>query len=1416
MWPTLLSIVAFLPIFVHSLGLTDEIQDADPAQSGYLDNHNMHPATVGSPIFGTLWKNTYGPKEKWYAKPLVYTPPGGSQLVFLASSMNIIRTLDAVNGTLLSSRTVQPPFLQSDIGCTDIPDYIGVVGTPIIDPNTSTAYFFSKGYKNGAANGGVANGIYNFYAVDVNTLKDRPGFPVLIDGHFADNDNTRYFVGGTVLQRPSLSMINGTVLGGFGGHCDLFNYTGMIVAVSTTPGVGVTSLFAMEAAPGASPAVTDITVQKGGKAGIWQSGMGFATDGNRFFAVTGNGQGHQNGDVPSSGRVPLSTLDEVVGTFTLSASGQVSLTDYFEPFEYLAMDAGDKDLGASGVTLLDAGAFNGKGVSRIGITVGKNSKVYVMNANNLGGFKQAPGGVDNIIQTILPPASVFAGTGSYPLEGGFIYFTPVGFPTFCYKIGQDSQGAPLFTWAGNTATNGAGRVGIGVPTVTSYKGQAGTGILWIPDPNVGLQAFKAVPVNGVLEAIPLTATGGLNKFQRPAFGDGRLYATDVNGNVICLGSPVALPLQCSQPVDFGDAPIGTIITKTVNCTALIPTTVKGCSTGDTTWQCSNATLPQKPLNKGDTFQFPVIWNLTQASVHDAQNASFGKVIPGVASTNLNIYTINGVPKYSNILPISLTGRTVSKLPFLTISPSEVDLGGIVLGSDGAKAGLSSSLVLQNVGADVLTFLGSAWTANLGDDDDPVTFNNITNGYLGDGFSSSSLPKVGDTLVTGQGLTIPVNFFSNKTGPFSTFVQWWTTGGNGYVILAGSASTAPVANISVSTVEGGWDSSEPMKMDFGNVLSGTTISRNIRICNSGGSALTITKSKPPIDVELLAPNAGTDLHEAQKIDVNSCALGQVSIVAASLGPNRPDHSVSDVWILNVDDVNFGVHDVSIFANIITSQVGPVLPDGIARYSYLGCYYDGAGRQLSKQTDYPQNENGWCQTNCFKLGYIFAGTEYHTECWCGNSAPSSLKYSNETLKKCEMSCPGAPSQACGGDGTYVSIYYDRTKYTPGTDSIPGIPNQSPGSSNTPSSSVFSSSTISSSAGVTTSPLVTVSTSSTGPPISSSVTFSSPASSSTSTSGPASVLKIGDYSYIGCYTEPMNGRALSGKIYANDSMTVETCYSICAGFTWFGVEYKRECYCGNTLAGGSVLTSEVLCQLTCGGNPLEYCGGSSRLSMYKNTSGTGSAGSPDSPSSSASSVITSLSSTTSGISSASSPFQDSTSSSFQISSSSVQSPSSIGSAPSTAGSSTTTASNVDRSPTSTPTASAIPGFASLGCLSDPAGGPFQAHNMPKLFSNDSMTPDLCISSALARLSATPATTYLFVGLEYGRECYAHTAAPTPEPSSLVGNKACTMKCKGDPSQKCGGANMYNLYAATTASIFGTGALQWMSTPTAATTGA
>ena len=161
--------------------------------------------------------------------------------------------------------------------------------------------------------------------------------------------------------------------------------------------------------------------------------------------TTGNGKGHENKDTPASGRDPLSTLDEVVANLGI-ANGKFTLQDYFEPYEYIGMDAGDRDLGSSGVSLLDPSVFKGtNGVSRLATTVGKNGKVglpestqlyceltmpqlYICNADNLGGYRNGAGGTDNIVQTINSPGSVFGGVGSYPLEGGYIYFTPVGSP----------------------------------------------------------------------------------------------------------------------------------------------------------------------------------------------------------------------------------------------------------------------------------------------------------------------------------------------------------------------------------------------------------------------------------------------------------------------------------------------------------------------------------------------------------------------------------------------------------------------------------------------------------------------------------------------------------------------------------------------------------------------------------------------------------------------------------------------------------------------------------------------------------------------------------------------------------------------------------------------------------------------------
>jgi hypothetical protein len=103
--------------------------------------------------------------------------------------------------------------------CGDIANSnIGITGTPVIDPETSTLYVFAKSYINREPNAGRDNGRYFMFALDVLTLQDRPGFPVDLEGTPADNDPRKVFQAGKHLQRPALLLTGGIVYGAFGAH----------------------------------------------------------------------------------------------------------------------------------------------------------------------------------------------------------------------------------------------------------------------------------------------------------------------------------------------------------------------------------------------------------------------------------------------------------------------------------------------------------------------------------------------------------------------------------------------------------------------------------------------------------------------------------------------------------------------------------------------------------------------------------------------------------------------------------------------------------------------------------------------------------------------------------------------------------------------------------------------------------------------------------------------------------------------------------------------------------------------------------------------------------------------------------------------------------------------------------------------
>ncbi|KAL1842674.1 hypothetical protein VTK73DRAFT_3070 [Phialemonium thermophilum] len=94
------------------------------------------------------------------------------------------------------------------------------------------------------------------------------------------------------------------------------------------------------------------------------------------------------------------------------------------------------------------------------------------------------------------------------------------------------------------------------------------------------------------------------------------------------------------------------------------------------------------------------------------------------------------------------------------------------------------------------------------------------------------------------------------------------------------------------------------------------------------------------------------------------------------------------------------------------------------------------------------------------------------------------------------------------------------------------------------------------------------------------------------------IGGYTLVSCWTEGANVRALRGASFAYDGMTLESCMGNCSGFAYWGAEYGRECYCGNSLDASSAEAPLSECDMVCSGDATEYCGAGNRLELYSTT--------------------------------------------------------------------------------------------------------------------------------------------------------------------------------------------------------------------------
>ena len=88
------------------------------------------------------------------------------------------------------------------------------------------------------------------------------------------------------------------------------------------------------------------------------------------------------------------------------------------------------------------------------------------------------------------------------------------------------------------------------------------------------------------------------------------------------------------------------------------------------------------------------------------------------------------------------------------------------------------------------------------------------------------------------------------------------------------------------------------------------------------------------------------------------------------------------------------------------------------------------------------------------------------------------------------------------------------------------------------------------------------------------------------------------LGCYFDSAADRLLDGPFTVSDGMTIEVCKDFCAGegaFPAYGLESGKECYCGAVPSGVAQIDGGT-CDMPCGGDNTEACGGPNAIYVFE----------------------------------------------------------------------------------------------------------------------------------------------------------------------------------------------------------------------------
>ena len=449
----------------------------------------LTPASVSSGKFAQRWSASVDGGV--WGQPLYINAItiGGKarNALFVTTSNDSVYAIDADTGAQLWKTSFLSTGVTPVLGTyTGISSTTGILSTPVIDVGSKLLYVVATTAEN--------NGTYfphRLHALDLVTGKEMLGGPVLISHPHLP---TLY-----KFQRPGLLLANNMVYVGFGSIKDITPYHGL--------------LFAFDKDSLEQNAVFDVT-PTGGQGGLWMSGAAPTSDSSgNIYISTGNGTVSTNN----------------FGMSIVKLSPMLQVLDYFIPFDYATLNAGDSDFGSGDVMVVPD--QNGP-IPHLLIACGKATPIYVLNRDSMGRLSPSS---DNIVQRL---DHQLGNRGNWRDSGEACYNEPGMWKQNVYYAANHDV-MKMFVLDASTGKLSSTPVSTGTYTylwpgadpVISSNGNS-DGIVWTVDYGTStLHANDATDVSKALYTSP--SLGVVVRWIPPVVANGHVYVA-LQGKVIAF------------------------------------------------------------------------------------------------------------------------------------------------------------------------------------------------------------------------------------------------------------------------------------------------------------------------------------------------------------------------------------------------------------------------------------------------------------------------------------------------------------------------------------------------------------------------------------------------------------------------------------------------------------------------------------------------------------------------------------------------------------------------------------------------------------------------------------------------------------------------------------------------------------------